>query len=98
MPKHTHLQSMEEQIDNKGHASAPFHYGKSLAQANDSMDTGDIKKKVSIDHHLIQVRAHKIHEEKGGSDLDNWLEAEQIIRNPTNLLATADRTGSGGVA
>jgi hypothetical protein len=87
MPKHTHLQSMEEQIDSKGHASAPFHHGKGLTQTNDS-----------IDNHVVQLRAYKIHEEKGGSDLDNWLEAEQILRNPTNSLATADRTGSGGAA
>lgn len=54
--------------------------------------------KVAIDNHLIQLKAYKIHEEKGGSAEDNWLDAEQILRNPTNLLATADRTGSGGVA
>jgi len=46
----------------------------------------------------IQFRAYQIHEEKGGSELDNWFEAEQILMNPTNLLATSDRTGSGGVA
>lgn len=28
----------------------------------------------------LQRRAYKIHEEKGGSDLDNWLEAEQILK------------------
>jgi hypothetical protein len=28
----------------------------------------------------IQLRAYQIHQEKGGSDLDNWLEAEQSLK------------------
>jgi hypothetical protein len=28
----------------------------------------------------IQRRAYQIHEAKGGSDLENWLEAERVIR------------------
>ena len=28
----------------------------------------------------IQRRAYQIHEEKGGSDLENWLEAEKVLR------------------
>ena len=28
----------------------------------------------------VQRRAYQIHEEKGGSDLDNWLEAERILK------------------
>jgi len=47
----------------------------------------------------IQLRAYQIHQEKGGSALDNWLEAELILTNKaqdTNSLATANRRGSGG--
>ena len=33
----------------------------------------------------IQLRAYQIHEEKGGSDLDNWLEAEQVLRKEARL-------------
>ena len=29
----------------------------------------------------IQLRAYQIYQEKGGSDLDNWLEAEQSLKN-----------------
>jgi hypothetical protein len=32
-------------------------------------------------HEKIQVRAYHIYQEKGRSDLDNWLEAERTIRN-----------------
>jgi hypothetical protein len=28
----------------------------------------------------IQKRAYQIHEEKGGSDLENWLEAEHLLK------------------
>jgi len=28
----------------------------------------------------VQKRAYQIHEEKGGSDLDNWLEAERVLK------------------
>jgi hypothetical protein len=28
----------------------------------------------------IQRRAYQIHEEKGGSDLENWLEAERVLK------------------
>jgi len=32
-------------------------------------------------HEKIQVRAYHIYQEKGRSDLDNWLEAGRTIRN-----------------
>ena len=81
MSKRAHLQSMAEQIDHKGHASAPFHYNKDPYQANKSTESGDIQTKVAIVHNSIQLRAYQIYQEKGGSDLDNWLEAESILSN-----------------
>ena len=72
MSKHHH-QSMTEQIDDKGHASAPFHYVKAPYQLNELMEPADDSS--------IQLRAYQIHLEKGGSDLDNWLEAERSLRN-----------------
>jgi len=35
---------------------------------------------------LIQIRAYQIHQEKGGSHLDNWLEAEQDVKNDVSRL------------
>ena len=72
---------MAEQIADKGHGSAPFHYGSSPYQANDLMDSGDIQPKTAVDSPLIQLRAYQIHDKKGGDALDNWLEAERILRN-----------------
>jgi hypothetical protein len=40
-----------------------------------------IQTDVAVDDNSIQLRAYQIHQEKGGSDLDNWLEAERILKN-----------------
>lgn len=76
-------QSMAERISNKGAFSAPV----------------DIQTLVVNDNNSIQLRAYQIHEEKGGTALDNWLEAERILRNidhEINSLSTANRRSSGG--
>ncbi len=35
---------------------------------------------VLVDQDLIQSRAYQIYQEKGGDALDNWLEAERVLR------------------
>ena len=32
-------------------------------------------------HCSLQLTAYQIHQEKGGTAFDNWLEAEQILKN-----------------
>ena len=78
MSKH-HLQNLAEQLAAKGRATSPFHYGKSSYQTSNSVKSGDIKTKVEIDIDSIQLLAYQIHQDKGGSALDNWLEAEQKL-------------------
>ena len=34
-----------------------------------------------LNDNSIQLRAYQIHQEKGGSDIDNWLEAEINLKN-----------------
>ena len=46
-----------------------------------STETGDIPAEAAAYNDSIQLRAYQIHQEKGGSDLDNWLEAERSISN-----------------
>jgi len=72
MPKHHH-QSKEEQIDNKEHGAAPFHHEKTPYRAYEAP--------ASEDNASIQIKAYHLYREKGGSHLDNWLEAERTIRN-----------------
>ena len=80
MPKHHH-QGKTEQIYNRTHGAAPFHYEKMPYQASESMDTKDIQMKVAVDDNSIRFRAYQIYREKGGTALDNWLEAERILMN-----------------
>ena len=94
MSKHTHHQSKSEQIDKKAHGTPSFHYDP--YQESGILKSEDIQTKVDEQDSSIKLRAYQIHLEKGGSDLDNWLEAEQFLRNPTNSLATSNREGSGG--
>ena len=75
MSKHTHHQSRTEQIDNKEHGEAPFHYDP----YQEGKLNGDIQTKMAVDDSAIQLRAYKLFQEKGGSDLDNWLEAEKML-------------------
>ena len=37
--------------------------------------------KRAVDESSIQLLAYQIYQEKGGTDLDNWLEAEQSLKN-----------------
>ena len=78
MSKHTHHQSKAEQIDNKAHDKAPFHYDP--YQGSEVVKSEDIQTKATEDDSSIKLRAYKINLEKGGSDLDNWLEAERSLR------------------
>ena len=80
MAKHR-IQNLVEQIANKGHGSAPFHYGTSSFQENEPLGYENIQKKGGADNNSIQLRAYHIYQERGGSELDNWLEAEQFLKN-----------------
>jgi len=75
MSKHTHHQSKAEQIDNKAHGVEPFHYNP--YQASEKMES---KKEEVINDNPVQNLAYKIYQEKGGFALDNWLEAERILK------------------
>ena len=46
-----------------------------------SKEIEEIKKELTDDGSSIQLLAHQIHIGYGGSDLDNWLEAEEILKN-----------------
>ena len=43
---------------------------------------------VAVDDSSIQLRAYQIYQEKGGTDLDNWLEAEEILKNKKSFSLT----------
>jgi hypothetical protein len=78
MSKHTHHETNQEQRNNKEHGAAPFHYDP--YQSSVAVKSGDISTKADEDNSDIKLRAYQIHLEKGGSDLDNWLEAERSLK------------------
>ena len=66
MSKHTQHQSSVEQIDNKGHASAPFHNERKSSLASEAVQSEDNQTKADEERSSIKLRAYQIHLEKGG--------------------------------
>lgn len=79
MSKHTHHETNQEQRNNKEHGAAPFHYDP--YQSSKVVKSENISTKTAYDNSDIKLRAYQIHQAKGGSDLDNWLEAERSLKN-----------------
>lgn len=81
MSKHRH-QSKAEQIDNKAHNAVTFHRESVSEYDSTSAESQNIPAKAKVvDSHSIQLRAYQIYQEKGGSDLENWLEAERTLKD-----------------
>ena len=80
MSKHTHHHSKEEEVFNKAHGATPFHYENRPYQLSGSMQLEGVQTSAEADDSPIQLRAYQIHQKKGGSDFDNWLEAEQSLK------------------
>ena len=92
MSKHHH-QNKEEQINNRIknriHNRARIQQESMPFQKNRPMQSENIQ----IDNSSIQLLAYQIYQENGGPALDNWLEAEQILRNSN--LAVSDFLNEG---
>ena len=78
MSKHTHHETNQEQRTKKDHGAPSFHYDP--YQSTGAVKSQDISTKADEDNSDIKLRAYQIHLGKGGSDLDNWLEAERSLR------------------
>jgi hypothetical protein len=76
-----HIENLAEQIASKRHVSALFHKEKKPNQASEAANSENISTIVADENSSIQLRAYQIHLDKGGSDLDNWLEAERSLKN-----------------
>ena len=46
-----------------------------------SKEIRDNQTELTVEGSSIQLLAHDIHVGYGGSDFDNWLEAEEILKN-----------------
>lgn len=93
MSKHTHHETNQEQRSKKEHGAQPFHYDTYQSQDNstkannaqtpdqssESIKSKEIPSKMLADDIAIRQLAYEIFQEKGGSDLDNWFEAEEAL-------------------
>jgi phage terminase small subunit len=79
MSKHTHHETNQEQRNNKEHGAAPFHYDP--YKSSGAVKAENISTKSAEENSSIKLRAYQIHQEKGGSDVDNWLQAERSFKN-----------------
>jgi len=80
MSKHTHHETNQEQRAKKEQGLSSFRFDPYLS--SEATKSEDISRKVSEYDGDIKLRAYQIHLEKGGSDLDNWLEAERSVKIP----------------
>jgi hypothetical protein len=80
MSKRYH-ESREAQMDKKIHGLASSQHENLPYPRSQSMQTEDILRKEAVHHSSIQLLAYQIYHEKGGAALDNWLEAEKILKN-----------------
>ncbi len=74
-------ESRRKQMNKKIHGIAPFQQENASYLKSESMQTENVLKKEALHHGSIQLLAYKIYQEKGGTALDNWLEAERILKN-----------------
>jgi hypothetical protein len=75
-----HHKNKTDQVCSKEHGAASSHCEKMPCHPGEPMESEDIQTKLSADDRSIRLRAHQIYLEKGGSALDNWLEAERASR------------------
>lgn len=79
MPKHHHKDKTEP-VCNREQGVKPAPCEKMPSHPGESRESEDIQAKLLSDDKAIRLRAYEIHREKGGTALDNWLEAERESR------------------
>lgn len=76
----SHHQTKEEQINNRLYDAVRSRKKKIFSQMDELAST-EIQEVAVVDERSIQLRSYQIHQEKGGTAFDNWLEAERILKN-----------------
>ncbi len=74
-------ENKETQMDKKIHGLVSSQHENLPYPRNQSMQTENILKREAVHHSSIQLLAYQIYREKGGTALDNWLEAEKVLKN-----------------
>jgi hypothetical protein len=69
-----------QQMNKKIHGMEPSHHENEPYAKSEPMKTEHILEKEVVHHNDVQLLAYKIFQKKGGAALDNWLEAERILK------------------
>lgn len=93
MSKHHH-QDKEEQINNRLDKVARFQQEHAAYPPSPTTPTTELEKSVAVEENSIQQRAYQIFTERGGSALDNWLEAERILKNNNSTVSSFVNEGN----
>jgi len=64
-----------------GDISTKENFEQTPDQTSKSIKSKDVPTKKSVDDIAIRQLAYEIFQEKGGSDLDNWFEAEETLNH-----------------
>ena len=85
------INNLAEQLANKRNVS------KKSNEVREAEEAQGISTKVADQHGAIELRAYQIHLEKGGSDLDNWLEAERCSDNNDKAISRLINEGDPNI-
>lgn len=83
-----HFQSKVEPINDQILNAAQLKRDTKSFQKSAGSKLEDGQLKGLVDERSVQIRAFEIHTEKGGSALDNWLEAEQILKSNDTTVSS----------
>ena len=66
------------------------HHHQSRAEQIDNKIHGTVTfhQHKMFDHAAVELRAYQTYQEKGGSDLDNWLEAERALMEDAQAVSS----------
>lgn len=78
---------MSKHNDHRTHAGFGFPENNVQHQTGGSLKAQNRQDKKVLDDGDIEMRAYYIHCDKGGSALDNWLEAERILKYPSEAVS-----------
>ena len=85
-----HAQKNAEQTKSRTQGMNSSRQEKRFYQANQLKNSASVPGDFVMDPEAGRLRAYQIHEEKGGTAEDNWLEAERILREESQKKRSED--------
>lgn len=87
-------QFTKNRIQNVGPASQGAQTPPQEEQNKAQEKKGEAQNDFAPGYTVIQVRAYEIYQQRGGFHLDNWFEAERILKEELQRAADQNKTAS----